>query len=160
LGADTTVSALPAVTNGHVTFGCVNNFAKTNDRVLHLWACVLTAVPGSRLLLLAHEGAHRQHVWDELRSLGIESRRIEFVGHLPRDAYLELFRRIDLSLDTLPYNGHTTNLDSLWMGVPVVTLVGQTVVGRAGASQLMNLELSELIARTPQDYVGVAATLA
>jgi len=63
-------------------------------------------------------------------------------------------------LDTFPYNGHTTSLDSLWMGVPVVTLVGQTVVGRAGLSQLMNLGLPELIAETPQQFVDVAVRLA
>ena len=72
----------------------------------------------------------------------------------------ELFQRIDLSLDTVPYNGHTTSLDSLWMGVPVVTLVGETVVGRAGMSQSTNLGLTELITRTPGDYVATAVRLA
>jgi predicted O-linked N-acetylglucosamine transferase (SPINDLY family) len=63
-------------------------------------------------------------------------------------------------LDTFPYNGHTTSLDSFWMGVPVITLVGQTVVGRAGLSQLTNLGLPEFIARTPEQYVQIAARLA
>ena len=78
----------------------------------------------------------------------------------PRRKYLELYHRIDLGLDTLPYNGHTTSLDSYWMGVPVVTLVGQTIVGRAGLSQLMNLQLPELIAHTPDQYVEIATNLA
>ena len=70
------------------------------------------------------------------------------------------FWRVDIGLDTVPYNGHTTTLDSLWMGVPVVTLVGDTVVGRAGCSQLENLDLPELIASTPEAFVEVATRLA
>src|SRR5258707_1158915 len=82
------------------------------------------------------------------------------VSSRPRSQYLELYYQIDIGLDTLPYNGHTTSLDSYWMGVPVITLVGQTVVGRAGFSQLMNLGLPELIAKKPEEYVRLAAELA
>jgi predicted O-linked N-acetylglucosamine transferase (SPINDLY family) len=160
LGIDVAVSELPARARGYVTFGCFNNFSKLNDRVLSLWARVLAALPGSRLLLLAHEGSHRQHACDVLSDRGVEPDRVEFASYRPRERYLELFRQIDLSLDTLPYNGHTTSLDSLFMGVPVVTLVGGTVVGRASASQLTNLRLQELIARTPDEYVAVAGALA
>src|SRR5205807_6175514 len=74
--------------------------------------------------------------------------------------YLALHHRIDLGLDTFPYNGQTTTLDAAWMGVPVVTLVGQTAVGRSGASLLRNLGLPELIARTPDQFVECAANLA
>jgi predicted O-linked N-acetylglucosamine transferase (SPINDLY family) len=73
---------------------------------------------------------------------------------------LELYHRIDVSLDTLPYNGHTTSLDSLWMGVPVVTRVGRTVVGRAGHSQLSNLGLPELVAWSDDQFVSIASELA
>ena len=74
-----------------------------------------------------------------LQREGISPDRIELIARRPRLQYLELYHRIDVGLDTFPYNGHTTSLDSYWMGVPVVTLVGQTVVGRAGLSQLTNL---------------------
>jgi predicted O-linked N-acetylglucosamine transferase (SPINDLY family) len=67
---------------------------------------------------------------------------------------------VDIVLDTHPYNGHTTNLDALWMGVPVVTLVGETPVSRAGLSQLSNLGLPQLVARTDEEYVEIATTLA
>jgi len=159
-GGDLPVNALPAQANGFITFGCLNNFCKINDAVLRLWARVLHTVPSSRLLLLAPEGSHRQHTLDVLGQQGVARERVAFVCQQPRRKYLELYQRIDLGLDTLPYNGHTTSLDSFWMGVPVVTLVGQTIVGRAGLSQLMNLKLPELIAQTPEQFVQVAAALA
>src|SRR5205085_5846708 len=135
LGADAEVGASPAEANGRITFGCLNNFSKVNDQVLRLWAQVLGAVADSRLLLLCHDGSHRGRALEMLKQCGIDAERVAFVGYRPRQSYLELFQRIDISLDTVPYNGHTTGLDSLWMGVPVVTLVGKTVVGRAGLSQ-------------------------
>jgi predicted O-linked N-acetylglucosamine transferase (SPINDLY family) len=70
------------------------------------------------------------------------------------------YHAIDIGVDTLPYNGHTTSLDSFWMGVPVVTLVGSSVVGRAGLSQLTNLGLTELIASTADQYVRIVGELA
>jgi predicted O-linked N-acetylglucosamine transferase (SPINDLY family) len=128
--------------------------------MLKLWAKTLHQVSSSRLMLLAPEGSHRQQTLNVLRQEGIASQRIEFVAPLPRREYLELYHHIDLGLDTLPYNGHTTGLDSFWMGVPVVTQIGKTVVGRAGFCQLMNLSLPEFIASTPDQYVQLAADLA
>jgi predicted O-linked N-acetylglucosamine transferase (SPINDLY family) len=154
------VNPLPAQTSGHVTFGCLNNFCKVNEPVLRLWAQVLKTIPGSRFMLLCPEGSHRQTLLDMLQREGISPDRIELIAHRPRLQYLELYHRIDVGLDTFPYNGHTTSLDSYWMGVPVVTLVGKTVVGRGGLSQLTNLGLPELIAQTPQQYVQIATALA
>jgi predicted O-linked N-acetylglucosamine transferase (SPINDLY family) len=95
-----------------------------------------------------------------MQAEGVAADRIRFVGMRPRNDYLCLYQEIDLGLDTLPYNGHTTSLDSFWMGVPVVTLAGSTVVGRAGLSQLTNLGLTELAAQTPEQFVSVATDLA
>jgi predicted O-linked N-acetylglucosamine transferase (SPINDLY family) len=154
------INPLPAEANGFLTFGCLNNFCKVNEQVLRLWAQVLKTVPGSRFMLLCPEGNHRQPLLDLMQRQGISPDRIELIAGRPRLQYLELYHRMDVGLDSLPYNGHTTSLDSYWMGVPVVTLVGQTVVGRAGLSQLTNLGLPELIARTPEQYVQIAADLA
>jgi predicted O-linked N-acetylglucosamine transferase (SPINDLY family) len=154
------VTSLPAQTNGYVTFGCLNNFCKVNEPVLQLWAQVLKTIPRSRFMMLCPEGSHRQPLLDLLQREEISPDRIELVAGRPRLQYLEFYHRIDVGLDTFPYNGHTTSLDSFWMGVPVVTLLGQTVVGRAGLSQLTNLGLPELIAKTPQQYVQIAADLA
>jgi predicted O-linked N-acetylglucosamine transferase (SPINDLY family) len=90
----------------------------------------------------------------------VEARRVEFFELLPRREYLELYHRLDIVLDTFPYNGHTTSLDALWMGVPVVSLAGDAPVSRAGLSQLTNLGLPELVAHSEEDYVRIAAELA
>jgi predicted O-linked N-acetylglucosamine transferase (SPINDLY family) len=154
------INPLPAQTDAHVTFGCLNSFCKVNEQVLRLWAQVVKTVDRSRLMILCPEGSHRQPLLDLLQGEGISPDRIELVVRCPRRQYLELYHRFDVGLDTFPYNGHTTSLDSFWMGVPVVTLVGQTVVGRAGLSQLTNLGLPELIAQTPEQYVQIATKLA
>jgi protein O-GlcNAc transferase len=159
-GDEVAVGALPAQTNGHVTFGCLNNFCKITEPVLQLWARVLKMADRSRILILCPEGNHRQRVLDVMRREGVNPDRVELVSHRPRVQYLKIYNRIDVGLDSFPYNGHSTSLDSLWMGVPVVTLVGKTVVGRAGLSQLNNLGLTELIARTPEEYVRIASELA
>ena len=154
------VNSLPARASGFVTFGCLNNFVKVNALVLALWARVLRAVGRSRLLLLAPEGQFRRGIVQRLEQEGVASDRLVFVPRQPRRQYLELYHGIDLMLDTVPYNGHTTSLDALWMGVPVVTLVGGTTVGRAGLSQLTNLGLPELVAATPEEFVRIAVELA
>jgi predicted O-linked N-acetylglucosamine transferase (SPINDLY family) len=116
----------------------------------------MLAVDGSRLRLLAPTGEARQRVHRRLAELGVPGQRVEFVTRQSRYAYLREFHRIDICLDTLPYNGHTTSLDSLWMGVPVLTQVGPTIVGRAGWSQLSNLGLSELAAHDEDAFVQLA----
>ena len=160
LDSEPAVNALPAAEKGYVTFGCLNNFCKVNPLVLKIWAQVLKAVDRSRLTILAEEGTHRRHALDLLAEEGIARDRVTFVAHQPSPQYLRHYHGIDIGLDTVPYNGHTTSLDSFWMGVPVVTLVGQTVVGRAGLCQLTNLGLPELIASSPEQYVRIAVELA
>ena len=160
LTSEPSVNAPPCLEKGFVTFGCLNNFCKINDVVLTLWTRVFKAISNSRLLLLAPEGSSRQRILHWLGREGIGAERVEFVGRQTRSEYRETYHRIDIGLDTVPYNGHTTSLDSFWMGVPVITLAGQRVVGRAGLSQLTNLGLPELIAQTPQQYVQIATDLA
>ena len=159
-GIDMPVNALPATASGVVTFGSLNNFCKVNEPLLQLWARVLEAVKDSRLVLLSHRGSHRQKTLDFLEREGVAPSRVEFVQPGARLAYLELYHRLDLVLDTFPYNGHTTSLDALWMGVPVVSLAGKSAVSRAGLSQLNHLGLPELAAHSEDEYVEIAARLA
>ena len=154
------VNSLPALQRGFVTFGCLSSFLKINDQVLRLWAQVLAGVKDSRLLVLAPRGSARQWLVALLDAQGVDAGRVEFADRQSRAGYLRIYHRIDIGLDTFPYNAHTTGLDSLWMGVPVVTLVGQTPVSRAGLSQLSNLGLSELAAEKPDDFVQIATALA
>jgi predicted O-linked N-acetylglucosamine transferase (SPINDLY family) len=154
------VNSLPALETGIITFGCLNNFFKLNNNLLDLWARALGQVQGSRLLVQAYEGTHRQRMVDRLGQSGIDSRRIEFFSRRSRQEYLKLYHRIDIGLDSFPYNGHTTSLDSLWMGVPVVTLVGQTAVSRAGWCHLSNLGLTELAGQDAEEFVRIGVELA
>ncbi|HWE02729.1 MAG TPA: tetratricopeptide repeat protein [Tepidisphaeraceae bacterium] len=160
LNAEPRIGPAPALANGFITFGCLNNFCKINSRVIAAWARVLGAVGNARLILLAWEGDHRRVTLERFASHGIDPGRIEFVLNRRREEYLIYYHRIDIGLDTLPYNGHTTSLDSYWMGVPVVTHVGQTAVGRAGLSQLTNLGLPELAAASEDEFVAIARDLA
>jgi predicted O-linked N-acetylglucosamine transferase (SPINDLY family) len=157
LTSEPAVNALPALSTGYVTFGCLNNFAKVTDATIELWAKVLGRVGTSRLILLAPKGSARSGVLDAFSAHGIDPSRIEFVGRQPRAAYLATYRRIDLCLDTFPYNGHTTTLDSLWMGVPPITLAGATSVSRGGLSLLSNLQLRDFVAKDASDYADTAA---
>jgi predicted O-linked N-acetylglucosamine transferase (SPINDLY family) len=160
LGGGPEVNPLPAGERGCITFGCLNNPCKLNEQVLRLWARVLKSVNGSRLLLLAHEGSQRLRICSMLKDEEIETGRVEFASYAAGPEYLKLYHRIDVGLDTFPYNGHTTSLDAFWMGVPGVTLKGQTAVGRAGNCLLTNLALPELVAQTAEEFVGIAAELA
>jgi predicted O-linked N-acetylglucosamine transferase (SPINDLY family) len=158
-------SESPATQSGVVTFGCFNNLAKVNDRTLGLWARILDAVPGSRLLLksigfLSMDA--RRRVRESLCSQsGIGEERLDIRG--PEDSHeshLALYREMDIALDTFPYHGTTTTCEALWMGVPVVTLAGRTHVSRVGVSLLTNVGLPELIAESEDDYVRMAVELA
>ena len=159
-GAEVAVNELPADRNGWVTFGCLNHFCKVNEAVLSLWARVMRVVKDARLVLLSARGSHRQRTLDFLEQKGIAPDRIGFCELQPRRDYLELYHRLDLVLDTFPYGGHTTGLDALWMGVPVVSLAGECSVSRAGLSQLSNLGLKALVAFSEEQYVEIATGLA
>jgi predicted O-linked N-acetylglucosamine transferase (SPINDLY family) len=154
------LTAPPATYTGVISFGYLGAFWKITDGALALWAKVVAAVAGSRLIILSPQGLAGERVAQKLASFGIERNRVEFLARKVRREYLGYYSKIDVGLDTLPYNGHTTSLDSLWMGVPVVTLVGRTSVGRAGLSQLSNLNLSDLAAKSPEEFVAIATKLA
>jgi predicted O-linked N-acetylglucosamine transferase (SPINDLY family) len=152
------VGPLPALATGYLTFGSLNNLAKVTPQVVALWSDLLRAVPHSRLLLLTGAGRQPdQRLRDRFRQDGIDGDRLQLLGRLPRDQYLELYQQIDLGLDPFPYNGGVTSCDALWMGVPVITLAGRGYVSRQGVSLLSNLDLRDWIAQTPEDYVALAA---
>jgi predicted O-linked N-acetylglucosamine transferase (SPINDLY family) len=150
--------------NGPITFGCFNAFAKINSMLVEIWAKLLHRFPESHLLLKsagAGEPAARRRIIAQFVEHGIASQRIELLGRIPgQRQHLELYRRVDVALDTFPYHGTTTTCEALWMGMPVVTLAGKTHVSRVGVSLLSTAGLPNLIAQTPQEYVSIASELA
>ena len=150
----------PAAAKGFITFGCLNNFCKITAEAIQAWCRILTAVPNSRLVLHAAAGSHRDTVRQNLSDSGIDPNRLSFVEQLPLPQYMQQYQSIDIGLDPFPYVGGTTTCDALWMGVPVVTLRGQTAISRGGASIMTNIGLAELIAESPEQYVRIAAELA
>nr|WP_284507713.1 hypothetical protein [Caballeronia sp. GACF4] len=150
---------MPAWHNGHITFGCLNNPCKASERTLRMWAAILAAVPNARFILLAGPGP-RERFSARLGALGVDLSRVRYVGYQSRVDYLRTYQSIDIGLDTYPYNGHTTSLDALWMGVPVPSRAGDTSVSRAGLSLLMNLGIGELVVHDDAAYVDVVTRLA
>jgi predicted O-linked N-acetylglucosamine transferase (SPINDLY family) len=138
----------------------MNNFAKVSRATLQLWAAIMAQVPGSKLILACPAGAHRGRIIQLFEQGGIGGKRVEFVARRAWAQYIATYQGIDIGLDSFPCNGGITTCDSLFMGVPVVTLVGRTAVGRAGSSILNNVGLPELIASSPQQYVTIATELA
>lgn len=160
LDSDAEINTLPALAAGHVTFGCLNNPFKLSNTTLDLWSGIFAALPDSRLVLLAPAGTARERITARLAARGMDASRVRFVGTQARSAYLRTYGQIDIALDTLPANGHTTSLDAFWMGVPVPTRVGRAVAGRAGLSLLSNLGLQGLAAYSDADYVRIVVELA
>lgn len=145
----------PCAKGGPVTFGCFNNFAKVSDTTLRLWAGALQAVPDSRLLLKAdglETPALQTRLHGRLARAGIDLARVELLGRTPGlAAHLAQYHRVDIALDTFPYHGTTTTCDALWMGVPVVTLVGDRHMSRVGVSLLSSVGHSEWVASSASD---------
>ncbi|MHA1113994.1 MAG: O-linked N-acetylglucosamine transferase, SPINDLY family protein, partial [Alphaproteobacteria bacterium] len=155
--------APPVARTGGITFGCFNKTSKLHPGVAALWARLLAAVPGSRLLLKSYgldEGVARANVVEIFRASGVEPARPDLRGASAHRAYLETCNEIDIALDPFPHNGGTTTLDSLWMGVPVVTLAGETMVERCGAEILHAIGCDELITDGKDAYVELAVSLA
>ncbi|TRV43368.1 MAG: FkbM family methyltransferase [Microcystis panniformis Mp_MB_F_20051200_S9] len=160
------INPLPALSSEHITFGCLNNFSKLNPFLLSLWAKILQALPQSRLILKSHyhnldDTEEKQSVELFLQEQGFNLEQVELIDSptLAED-YFALYHRIDIHLDTFPYNGCTTTCDALWMGVPVLTLAGDRKIQRMGNSLLQAIGLEDWIAHSPEEYVNKAIAFA
>jgi predicted O-linked N-acetylglucosamine transferase (SPINDLY family) len=157
------VGPAPCLERGYITFGCFNNPQKITREVVMLWSAVLHLVRNSRLLLKFHrlETEVRQAPLREwFQANGIEPKRVLFEGRSDPTQYLAAYNGIDIALDPFPYNGGSTTLDALWMGVPVVSLAGRLAVQRGGASVLTAAGWPDLVAHTPELYLKIALFLA
>jgi predicted O-linked N-acetylglucosamine transferase (SPINDLY family) len=160
---DLPVAAPPSQVNGYITFGCFNNLAKVNEEVVALWAKLLREVPGSRLFLKTGQ-LRQSSLQDEFRrrfaAVGIDPARLILEGPAPRAELLASYNRVDIALDPFPYPGITSTVESLWMGVPVLTLKGESFLSRQGVGLLTNAGLPEWIAADAADYVAKAIAYA
>ena len=153
------VGELPARKSGAVTFGCFSRAIRVNYKVVRLWSQILKAVPNSRLLLNTFVFAD---AWarDEFRSRfaahGVEPERIELVTTRPISATWDAYRRVDITLDPFPHNAGTTLFESLWMGVPIVSLRGTISLGRFGDAILSSLGLNDWVTDSEERYFAVA----
>ncbi|MBT5499033.1 MAG: tetratricopeptide repeat protein [Alphaproteobacteria bacterium] len=152
-----------ATARDHVVFGSCNHVPKLTETTVSLWARILGQVPNSRLRIKAApftDAAIRQRYRNLFAGHGIAPERIDIDGPSEFPDLMATYRHIDIGLDPVPYNGGTTTYQTLWMGVPVVTLAGENFCGRMSASILGNLGLDELIAESEEDYIRAAVRLA
>jgi protein O-GlcNAc transferase len=158
------VAPTPALSRGTITFGSFNNLEKVTTEVIETWAAVLRSVPRSRLLLkgwILADPVLRQRINDRFAALGIDAGRLDLRRLIPGiGPHLALYREIDIGLDPFPYNGTTTTCEALWMGVPVVSLIGDSHAARVGLSLLSSVGLQRLVAHDRDAYVTIAAGLA
>lgn len=153
----------PFVQNGFVTFASFNTFAKITPSMLDLWATILVGTPHSRLLLQA-AGVESLELTEMVRSAftvrGVEPHRLTLRGWTSIEDYLRLGQEADIALDPYPFNGGVTTCHALWMGLPVITLSGQSAASRVGASILGRMGLAECVANDPDTYRDNAVRLA
>ncbi|XP_010543807.1 PREDICTED: probable UDP-N-acetylglucosamine--peptide N-acetylglucosaminyltransferase SPINDLY [Tarenaya hassleriana] len=158
------VCSTPALSNGFVTFGSFNNLAKITPKVLQVWARILCAVPNSRLVVKCKPfscDSIRQRFLTTLEQLGLESMRVDLLPLiLFNHDHLQAYSLMDISLDTFPYAGTTTTCESLYMGVPCITMAGSVYAPNVGVSLLTKVGLGHLIAKTEDEYVQTAIEMA
>lgn len=164
------ISPLPSSRSGYVTFASFSNLFKINETVIDLWCQVLRANPASRMRIFRHllKGGVKEELYRAFAMRGIDSSRIDLWSEIPQKylhlppglQHLGLYEDIDIMLDTFPWNGHTISCESLWMGVPVVTLFGGRHAGRICASILNAINLPWLVASGRDDYMNIATSLA
>lgn len=152
----------PLTMNGHPTFGCLNNPSKLTTPTLKLWSSLMRSVPNARLFLKykgMDDPAVRRRVLGIFAVHGVAPERIDMVGQTTHGDHLAAFQMVDVALDPMPYSGGISTCEALWMGVPVVTLPGDTFASRHSLSHLSNAGLEDTVATTPMEYVSKAIEL-
>ena len=150
---------MPAQKNNYFTFGSFNNFLKISDETINVWNEILNNIPNSRLMLKTLDNVDKDYENYLLKKFNLNSseKKIFFLKtEKDKNKHLQQYNQIDIVLDTFPYNGVTTSFEAIWMGVPVITLLGNTFASRCGYSINKNLGLDEFIAKSKKDYISKA----
>lgn len=159
---ETEISSLPAMSKGFVTYGCMQALSKLNDEVLRAWGEILSRQTNAKLLLQNKRlncQETRDYLLARLKKVGIDSSRLMLLEPESRAAYLRTYEHIDIALDSFPYPGGTTTCEALWMGVPTLTLAGNTMLSRQGASLMTAAGFPEFVATSVSDYIEKALLL-
>ena len=160
---DIPVAPLPALSNGYITFGCFQNLPKVSDEVLAVCGEIFAALPKTRLRLQCKqlgEPAQVEKMLSRLARYGVGSERVNIHGAVSREDYLSAHAEVDMILDTFPYPGGTTTCEALWMGVPTLTLAGDRLLSRQGASLLAAAGLPDWVAANRSEYISKAIAFA
>lgn len=157
------VSPPPVIENGYITFGCFNNITKITDVVVRTWALILRAVPDSHLLVkskMFEDAELKSRFMTRFVDAGVAAERLELIGRTAGlRQHLDSYSRVDIALDTFPYNGTTTTCEALWMGVPVVGVYSKTHRSRVSLSIANRIGLGSLIVSDPDKLVALATSM-
>ena len=157
---DVLVNKLPAIKNNFITFGCINKLTKVNDDVIKLWAKILLSVPNSKLFLKNKDLDNSKivkNIIERFEKNNINKERIIFEGKSKtRKELLETYNKIDIALDPFPFQGNTTSIEAIWMGVPVIVLKGDRYIFHFGESINSNLNMNDWIAENKESYISKA----
>jgi predicted O-linked N-acetylglucosamine transferase (SPINDLY family) len=160
---DIAVQSPPCLRNGYITFGSYQQATKITPRVLAVWAQALQAVPQSRLRIQTaaiDTPSMRDRLVQDMQQAGIDLARVTLLGAYGFERYLASHNEVDILLDTFPYPGGTTTAFALWMGVPTITLAGNTMLSRQGASMLQCVGLTNWIAQSESEYIDLCRRMA
>ncbi len=153
------VGPLPALHNGYVTFGCFNNISKINDAVISLWGGLLRRMPNAKLLMITHalkDQPLNAQFRERFTAAGANESQLLLEGSVPHAELLDAYNRVDIGLDPFPYSGGLTTCESIYMGVPVVTLPGRRFCSRHSASHLSNVGLADWVVTGREEYIAKA----
>ena len=151
-----TFNESPFLKNNTITFGSFNNFSKINTPVIETWSRILKEVKNSKLILKSSLPRVTDLLSDKFQNKGVLD-SIEFINTLPNfEDHMLLYKKIDIALDTFPYNGVTTSFEAIWMGTPVITMKGYNFNSRCGESINKNLNMEHLIAENEMEYIAIA----
>jgi len=151
----------PLIKNKYVTFGSFNNPAKINENVIDCWSNILKRVKNSKLIIKCADKRRKlDRIQETFKKNGVLDSVIFYQRIDNLEDHLNLYKKIDIALDTFPYNGVTTSFEAIWMGVPVLTMSGYNFNSRCGESINKNLNMEQLIAKDEKEYVSTAVSLA